>query len=49
MNILKFEDEESHLEAGRVPMSWSKGLNGSPWKKVISSSSRSFKSEANGA
>lgn len=43
------EIESKDLDAGRVPMSWSKGLNGSPIKNVISTSARSLMSEANGA
>lgn len=38
-----------NLAAGRVPMSWSNGLNGSPKKNVISKSTRSLRSEAKGA
>lgn len=37
-----------NLAAGRVPISWSKGLNGSPMKKVISKSAKFLRSEAKG-
>lgn len=38
-----------NLADGRVPISWSNGLKGSPIKNVISKSFKSLISEAKGA
>lgn len=47
--VIIFRETIMDLAAGKVPMSWSKGLKGSPGKNKISKSARSLRSEAKGA